>query len=416
VTHIRRAVQNRLPEKAAKLNSFNSLQSDEWEISGVGDFTTDRSVFGPDDSYNQLYCTGVPSEVGSSMDLSIYALQLNPEDDANYFELAFYAKMPAGGTIEIIIADTTTISVAESTTTFSVPVASPSPNAVGLADPSWRCYRSKPTLVDKGEFPSPRIDVTIKFTPNQPDSVVYFANPSVIGMMDHMYFSEAVKNIVPNMPEAMFENAMDSEPPAAISRFIDVMYSGLDIAAKALRDYRFFSLDEGRDLSKPETLSNLVWPSNTDFPEARWLAQFSGTQPASKLNTVLDPSDPFVLDQSQLNGDDTLRFSSTVTIQSPQATVEVVTDFLRWQAEYGYYGINAGTTRAIMEAVKRVMIGDKEVTITSQHEGPFTMLVETPWEQTYGGAVELIGESSVVADEAISYAKPVGLKVTHRLV
>lgn len=350
------------------------------------------------------------------MEIYIDALDLNPEDDGQFMELSFYAKMPVGGTIEIILQDTTTVAISEVTTTFTVSPSSASPNATGLSDTSWKAYRSKPIRVQKGMLAAPRLDVMIRFTPSVVNSEAYFANPSVIGLMDHSYYSEAVRNIIPNLPEALFDGFAESNPSAAITRFADVMYSGLDVAAKALRDYRFFTIEDGRDENDDATLSNLVWPSNTDFVEARWLAQFAGTHPISKLSSVLDPSDPFILDSSQLNGDDTLRFSSTSTLDPPEATIDVVTEFLQWQAEYGYYGINAGTTKAIEEAVKRVMVGAKEVTITLQNEGPFTMLVETPWEQTYGGASELVGQSSVIAKEAISYAKPIGVKVTHKLI
>lgn len=415
MTLVQRAVENRLPERAAKLSSFGYTEFDEWEIYGAVKVTTDHSVFGPDKTYYQAYCTGVPTGGRTNLEISLFALNLKPEDHDNYIEFSFYAKMLSGGTISVVMTDTTTVSTSEVTTDFLVKSSNSVVDAVGLNDPSWKLYRSRPILVNKGELSAPRLDIYVTFTPNQPNSVVEFANPCIIGMMDHMYFSEAVKNIVPNIPDAMLDDAMNSNPPAAITRFTDVMYSGLDTAAKALRDYRFFSLSEGRKLSKPETLSDLVWPSETDFQEARWLTQFSGTQPISKLNTVLDPSDPFVLDQSVLNGDDTLRFSSTTTLNPPVATIDVVTEFLQWQAEYGYYGIKAGTTKAITEAVKRVMVGEKNITITNQHEGPFTMLIETPWEQTYGGAPELVGESSIIAEEAISYAKPIGLKVTHRL-
>ena len=414
MSHFQQAVVNRLPEVAAKLSSFSFTAEGEWGVIGASRVVTDHSVFGPDRTYKQAYFTNVPTGA-TAMDIYLYALDLNPEDDGQFMEVSFYAKMVVGGTIEVVLQDTTTTSIAEVTTTFTVPATSPSPNATGLSDTSWRAYRSNPIRVSKGTLAAPRLDILIRFTPTIAGTDVYFANPSVIGMMDHSYYSEAVRNIIPNLPEALFSGFAESNPSAALTRFTDVMYSGLDVAAKALRDYRYFTIEDGRDENDDATLSNLVWPSNTDFVEARWLTQFAGTHPISKLSSVLDPSDPFILDSSQLNGDDTLRFSSTSTLDPPEATVDVVTEFLQWQAQYGYYGMNAGTTKAIEESVKRIMVGAKQVTITLQNEGPFTMLVETPWEQTYGGASELVGQSSVIAKEAISYAKPIGVKVTHRL-
>lgn len=415
MTHFAQAVVNRLPDEAAKLTTFGQTDVDQWGVVGAETVSTNHSVFGPDTSFLQAYCTGVPYDGETSLRLYYNSLQLQPDDDGNFMEVAFYAKMPSGGSIDVVVYDITSATPTQVSTSFNVAPSTPSANAVGLSDSSWSAYRSDPIRVEKGILASPRINVTIDFTPDQPGADVYFANPSVIGFMDHAVYSEAVKNIIPNIPAALLEYDGESNPPGAITRFIDVMYGGLDVAAKALINYRYFTLEDGRDETNDATLSNLVWPSNAEFVEARWLAQFSGTEPIAKLSSAIEPSDPFVLDTSTLNGDDTLRFSSTTTVAIPEATTDVVTDFLQWQAEYGYYGIRAGTITAITEAVKRVMVGTKQVNVTLQHEGPFTVLIETPWEETYGGAVDLIGQSSIVAVEAISYAKPIGVKVTHRM-
>lgn len=418
MSHFDYAVTNRLSGDGAKLKTLgvqgiNNTFTGKWHVTGASVVDLSDSEFGPDHSYGQVRF--VKSSAQPFITLGFDALILKPDDDDEFIELSFYAKMPGGGQIQVSMYDTTSIFIGEIISEFEVEQTTPSEGSLGLADSSWKAYRTSPLRVFKGNLQSPRIDIEITFNPYTSNTEVWFANPVVSGLMDHMYYSEAMKSIVPNIPDVMFEETMQSTPPAALSRFADVMYSGFDIAAKALRDYRFFTIEDGRDESNPATLSNLVWPSETNFVEARWLTQFAGTHPISKLSSSLDPSDPFILNSSQLNGADTLRFSSTAVLEPPEATIDVVTDFLRWQAQYGYFGINAGSMQAIKEATKRVMIGAKQVTVTVQHDGPFTILVETPWDQTYGGAQELIGESSVVVEEAISYAKPIGVKVTHVL-
>jgi len=418
VSHFEYAVQNRLGGDGATLRTvgvpgINNTFTGKWSVQGASVIDLADSEFGPDHSYGQLRL--IRSNSAPEITLAFDALFLKPDDDDEFMELSFYAKMPGGGQIQVSIYDTTSIVIGEVISEFEVEQTTPSEGSSGLGDSSWKAYRTTPLRVFKGNLQSPRIDIEIRFNPYTANTEVWFANPVIIGTMDHMYYSEAMRSIIPNIPEVMFEGTMQSSPPAALSRFADVMYSGFDVAAKALRDYRFFTIEDGRDESDPSTLSNLVWPSETSLVEARWLAQFAGTQPVSKLSSSLDPSDPFILDSSALNSANTLRFSSTAVLEPPEATVDVVADFLRWQAQYGYFGINAGSMQAIKEATKRVMIGAKQVTVTPQHEGPFTILVETPWDQTYGGAQELIGEPSVVVKEAISYAKPIGVKVTHRM-
>ena len=405
-----KAVINRLGDLAKKLTAFN--QSGAWYATSYGSVTTSHSEFSTDTSF----LTAKFSAVSDPFELTISGLELTPNDDGAFIDFTFYARMNSGGTITVLLEDTTLVSVTDEETTFTVDPVVNSENAVGLANPSWNAYRAKALRVFKGPLNSPRLDVTILFEPNDPNDDVYFSCPVVSGFSDHLLLSQAVRQMIPQIPQHIIEtDDSASNPPAAFTRFVDVAFTGLDKGIKALIDYRYFTIEDGRDEADNETLSDLVWPSNADFDEIRWLAQFSGTEPIAKLSSSIEPSDPFILDSSTLNSSDTLRFSSTGVLDPPVATTDVVTSFLRWQAQYGYYGINAGSVAAIREATKRVMVGAKEVTITPQHEGPFTLLVETPWDQTYGGASDFVGTASDVVTEAIHYAKPIGVKVTHRL-
>lgn len=406
-----KAVVNRLGNLAKKLTSFN--ESGAWFASSYGSLVTSHSEFSSDTSFR----TAKFSSISDPFILTISGLQLTPNDDGAFIDFTFYARMNSGGTITVLLQDTTIVAVRNQETTFTVDPVVNSENAVGLANPSWNAYRSTALRVFRNSLNAPRLDVTITFEPNDPNDDVYFSCPVVSGFSDHLLLSQAVRQMIPQMPQYLIEtDDSQSNPPGAMTRFIDVSFTGLDKGIKALIDYRYFTIEDGRDENDNATLSDLVWPSNAEFDEVRWLAQFSGTKPIAKLSSSIEPSDPFILDTSMLNSSDTLRFSSTGVLDPPVATTDVVTSFLRWQAQYGYYGINAGSVSAIREATRRVMVGAKEVTIVPQHDGPFTLLVETPWDQTYGGSLDFVGSSSGVVEEAIQYAKPIGVKVTHRLV
>lgn len=405
-----RAVTNRLPEKAEKLSELNS--SGAWFASNYSSATTENSEFRPDDtSYKQIYFSGISGD----LELIAESIELGVLDDKAFFEFAFAVKMQSGGTIVALISEVSTIQATQQTKTFAVLPQQEVPGNDALNDASWRIFRSESVLTDKGELSLPRVSLSITITPNDPADVVGFANPVLSGSLDQLLFSESSRHMAALIPSAMYVENSLTNPAGALIRFVDVALSGLDLAIKAFKNYRFFTIADGRQENLPGTLSELVWPSNAGLSEVRWLAQFSGTDAVAKFSSSLDPSDAFVLDSSVLNGGDSLRFSSNGLNDPPTNTVEVTLDLLRWQTEYGFFGINAGSVASIRESVKKVMVEPREVTISVQNAGAFTVLVETPWEQTFGASENQIGSSSSVVEEVIRLCKPLGVKVTHQL-
>ena len=424
-----RSVVNRLVDEGSSLESLNA--TGRWIIESQ---SSDHEVFFQNSEFSSA--AGKKqikvSSVSAADDFSFKyeELVLQTYDDSRYMEFVFFARIDGGGTITVTMADTGSASANSETSTFVVKPVVDSPTAVGLANPSWSAYRCSPVLVSKGILPAPRLTVTVSFSPTLPNSDIYFAGPAVYGYTDHLRYSEAIRQTVPYLPVHLVEGDSNSTPEGALIRFLDVMLSGMDLALKSMLKYRFLTLEELRDESDPERLSELVWPSNAGLDEAKWLVQFTGSEPIAKLSSTLDPSEPFVLGSpsdaddyldagsggSSLNGDDTLRFSTTGVNDPPLGTVEVTRDFLRWQAGYGYYGINAGTIKAVTESVKRVMTAPYSVTVENQYDGPFTVKIKTPWEQTYGANEANVGESSLVVKEAISHSKPIGVKIKHELI
>lgn len=413
----RKAVVNRLVGSGANLDSIGA--AGKWSISALsgqyGSVEFFDSEFSSDPDKKQIKISGVPA-TPSGISISFDELVLETFDHEKFMELVFYARIDGGGTIEVNITDTVVAGTSEQETTFNVPGVVNVPEANGLANPSWKAYRADPLKVVKGNLSSPRLTAQINFKPNIAGTAVYFAGPAIYGYADHFRYSQSATQMSVSMPDhVMDEDYSETNPTESLTRFIDVCFTGLDRAIKTLLAYRFRTKLEFRNENDPETLSRLVWPSNTEINEAKWLTQFTGTEPVAKLSSTLDPSNPFILNVSVLNGTDTLRFSTTGVNDPPLGTVEVTRDFLRWQAEYGYYGMNAGSVAAVRESVKRVMVEPRDVTIDLQHDGPFTVLVRTPWEQTYGASEDDVGEASPVVLEAIERARPIGVKITHEL-
>ena len=405
------AVFNRLSGAASTLSEFGG--SAQWGSSDATLSIDGNSELRTSGAFRQLLV--VPNSSSCSLYLESY--DLLPTDDLYPTVITFGLKLAQGGTVTITLYDDGDGTESPVTKEIQVNKTVDQPNINGVGNPSWRIYRSDPIFLPKGSLSAPRIGVLIEIQPSSLDSEIIFTSPVVCGKNDSARYSEALRQIMENMPEFMLEtSAFETNPDFALQRFIDVAFEGLDRAVQAAFDYRYSDIEGGKIESDPNTLSKLVAPSVAEVEELLWLVQFTGTEPVKKLDSSVDPSDPFVLDESVLNSGDTLRFSTSQLLDPPTNTVDVQRTFLDWQASTGYYGINAGTVKAIREAVKRVMIEPKEVTITLQHEGPFTMLVQTPWAQTYGGASDLVGGGSPIVSEAIHYAKPLGVKVEHQFI
>jgi len=330
--------------------------------------------------------------------------------------------MPAGGEINVKIFDDGSVIESFGLTSFEIPPTTSSLYSSSLENPAWRVYRTNETYVPSYNGGHPVVSIEVEFIPDNQSQDIYFTSPVLCTSSDAGRFSEVFLQMSSHIPtEYLDTEQIQQNPDFALQRFADVAFEGLDRALKQSFSFQHYDISEGYDPDDDETKSYLVNPEVAELDELKWLAQFSGTEPISKLESSTAPSDPFILGategdgSSTLNGGDALRFTTSALLEPPQNTAELQTEFLQWQAANGYYGINAGSISAVEESVKRLMIGAQEVSITLQHQGPFTVLVETPWEQTYGASVEKVGESLDVINEAISYAKPIGVQITHVL-
>ncbi len=410
------SVFNRLDGSAATLASLEG--SGEWYVLGASYTNLLNSDIRSDAGFKQIELT----PTASACYVKIDAIAMELSDYEHAAQLTFGTNMPAGGQINVKIFDDGSQIESYGYTNFEIPATTSSLYSSSLENPAWRVYRTNEAYIPSYNGGHPVVSIEIEFIPNNQLEKIYFTSPILCTSADPGRFGEALLQMIRHIPvEYLDTDELEQNPDFALQRFVDVAFEGLDRALKQSFSFQHYDISEGYNENDNRTKSYLVNPDVAETDELKWLAQFTGTEPISKLESSLDPSDPFILGETEgdgfstLNGGDALRFTTSALLEPPQNTAELQREFLQWQSQNGYYGINAGSVVAIEESVKRLMIGEKEIEITIQHDGPFTVLVETPWEQTYGASEEKIGESLSVVDEAISYAKPIGVKVTHVL-
>jgi hypothetical protein len=410
------SVFNRLTGSASTLSSLGG--SGEWYVSGASYTNLLNSDIRVASEFKQVELT----PTASACYIQIDSVSMDASDYQYAAQMTFGVNMPAGGEINVKIFDDGSQIESFGLTNFTIPPTTSSLYSSSLQNPAWRVYRTNEMYVPSYNGAHPVVSIEIEFIPDNQSDKIYFTSPILCSSTDAARFGEALLQMVRHIPvEYLDTGDIQQNPDYALQRFVDVAFEGLDRALKQSFSFQHYDISEGYDENDNRTKSYLVNPDVADTDELKWLAQFTGTEPISKLESSVDPSDPFILGETEgdgfstLNGGDALRFTTSALLEPPQNTAELQKEFLQWQAANGYYGINAGSITAVEEAVKRLMIGEQQVSITIQHNGPFTVLIETPWEQTYGASEEKIGESLSVVEEAISYAKPIGVKVTHVL-
>lgn len=411
------SVFNRLNGSAATLASIGG--SGEWYILGASYTNLLNSDIRTESGFKQIELT----PTASACYVKIDAIAMELSDFEYAAQLTFGTNMPAGGEINVKIFDDGSQIESYGYTNFEIPPTTSSLYSSSLDNPAWRVYRTNEASIPSYNGGHPVVSIEIEFIPNNQSEQIYFSSPVLCTSADPGRFGEALLQMLRYIPiEYLDTDELEQNPDFALQRFVDVAFEGIDRALKQSFAFQHYDISEGYDENDNRTKSYLVNPDVADTDELKWLTQFTGTEPISKLESSQDPSDPFVLGATEgdgfstLNGGDALRFTTSALLEPPANTAELQKEFLQWQAANGYYGIKAGSIAAIEESVKRLMIGEKEVQITLQNDGPFTVLVETPWEQTYGASEEKIGESLSVVEEAIDYAKPIGVKITHVLI
>jgi hypothetical protein len=206
--------------------------------------------------------------------------------------------------------------------------------------------------------------------------------------------------------------------PWSLARFLEMCIIHQGEITQILNDVIYSDISLGKDSSDATTLSTLVDPLVATRKHLFWLSQFSGTQivnpitgvtPWANLPATWQGIDD--LDGIPVTGNDIAPWD---VIQDSNTEPAGLDAFLRWQVQYGYYGVNAGSKNAIIESVKRILSGTKQVTYSVS--SPWNILVKTKITETPDTSLLDVGDSVSSIIDLIEYTRPLGCVVSHELI
>jgi hypothetical protein len=414
------AISNRLSGTQSTLNAYNSTgnwASDDLDIS-----IDTTSELWPSSNYKQLALSiqGINTEGTISLDSAeIYAEDLTA---AMIFTCGI--KMPSGGTVEVSLGHSSQEVLNSVFTTKLLRGSTSVVNAVGVINPQWYVFRSD-QIIPVSEVGTTGMTIHITFTPNEPSETIYFTLPVLCQNYEFATKNRILSKVAQKLPEVFLN--IDYEQTGSIklpfARLLDVFTNGLDDSYQQMGRYAYLDIAQGFDDADDTTKSTLVNSDVADFATLVWLCKFTGTKPVTRYESSLDTvTNPFVLGDgistgSELDSIDGLLLTSYTELNPPALTLAQQIELLRWELDYGYYGINAGTLPGVIESAKRQLTGDKTVYVDYDFsEVPWVINLFSEWYETYGAyGEEDIGNSSPLVLNAVEYTRPLGVKVTHTM-
>lgn len=409
------AISNRLTGAQRYLTSFGTPTT--WTVTGATLTVDAISELYPDSDYKQIKLN--LNQGASSCYLDLEILHLEDTDLNNPLIFLSAIKMPSGGTVIGRLQNVEEADSAYVETTLLVNSSDSVVNAPGVLSPQWNIFRSDPiTLsVDSG---TPALDINLEIIPNETTEDIYFTLPLCYKQFDAVFQNNVLPSVMINIPEVLRTEdvAYTGKPDIPLHRFVDICTYTLDDVYTKSIDYLFLDTSEGFNDSDIETKSTFVDQDVAPFETLVWLAKFSGTRPITRFESSLDSlGDPFLLDSSTLNSSAALRLTSFIELNPPALDLTAQEELLRWQLNYGYYGKNSGTLPAVQEAAKRMITGAQELVTEYDFKAePWVIHLYSPWDQTFGATgEEQIGQASNLVLDAVSYARPLGVLVTHEM-
>lgn len=409
------AIINRLTGAQRYLTSFGTNTT--WTATNATITIDATSELYPNSDYKQIKLSLNSGASSCFLDLNI--LHLNTTDlNAPLIFLAAI-KMPEGGIVTGTLQNVEEADEAFVETTLYVNSSDSVVNAPGVLSPQWNIFRSDPITLSV-QSGTPALDVRLEIIPNNTSQDIYFTLPLCYQRYEAIFENRVLPVVVGNMPTIFRTEdlAFTGKPDIPLMRFIDIATLTLDEVYTNLSDYLYLDISDGFVESDDETKSTFVNTDVAPFESLVWLAKFSGTRPVTRFESSVESlGDPFVLDSSTLNSTAALRLTSFTELNPPELDLTAQIELLRWQLDYGYYGKNAGTLPAVQEAAKLMLTGAKELVTTYDYSSePWTIHLSSPWDQTFGSTgEEQIGQASELVLDAVSYARPLGVLITHEM-
>lgn len=410
-------IQNRLSDALSKLESVH-VQNFWQNINLDYEVAGSSELFNGFSNFKQLKLSLTNNYTSGS--LYREDVQLFSTDGNKPIVFLFAVKMPSGGVVTCTVSDVNQVTGVVSTTVVNLNQSDAVINAPGILSPQWNIFRSNMFTLTSGQQ-TPAVDIDILFQPNNPAEEFYFTTPAIYPAYEFISKNQAVGAIASWIPDVFVQADLSAEtsPDVAMHRLIDIAYLGLGESMQLTKDFAYIDIEEGYLPELENTKSKLVNSSVAELNTLIWLCKFSGTQPITRFNFSPESiTDSFVLNTSQLDSGDQLRLTGFTELNPPLLDVAAQETLLKWQLDTGYYGKNAGTMNAIIEATKLQLINNKEVIINYDYATePFVINLQTRWSETIGAiGPEVVGQSSDIVLESIKPTKPLGTKVTHEYI
>jgi hypothetical protein len=402
-------IVNRLSLGQQNLKVINS--GSNWRTTNFTLYDYSISEMWQSSELRQIGLKPVDGELDSTIYLS--GIPLFSQDIGKKVVFTFAIKIANGGLVNVHISDDNN-ALNSSSTDIQIDATTPSINISGVASPQWRIIRCNSITVSSAFAPSISIVITINGV--ETGNPIYFTIPTLYMKNDMYLDNPAMSYIVPKLPLVLNEIDIAVTEPvdSPMWRFIDIATQGLAKAVEETLDFQYLDTSEKGNVSGPGSTSTLVQTPEADLPTLIWLAKFTGTTPVTRFVSSLAPADPFILDESTLDGVDTIRFSSYSNLNPVPVDLEEQKRLLRWQIDNAYYGRNSGSKNALINAAKLMLIGFKNVELEYDYAiNPFEITLTTFWFETIGADETMIGNSSSVLLEAVNAAKPLGVKLSH---
>ena len=409
--------ENKLSQTQSQLNVINTVGT--WNSTNLTINNEAISTFRPG-GYRMLAMSVTDSSLPAFIELQ--GVNGGLEDINQLMTFAFALRMLGGGLTRTTITENVYGVINEVTEVVST--SSGSEYLVSTSGGSqtqavlWKIVRADSFRVT-GTNLAPSFNIKIEFEPEDSTEIFYMTSPVFLQEWGYLRLNAAFLQLARNLPQWIKDATLSStqSPNNQLFRYMDVGSIYLDKAIEYLFAYKFFDISMGFTPTNNLMRSTLVDPVVADFQTLLWLVSFVFTRPVTDFE--LSPEflpEPFILDQSLLGGTDRLVLTSYSALNPPVVSRALQLNLLRWQATTGYYGSFVGTLPAIREAAKQMLIGNKTISVNYDWEvAPWVINVSTPWNETYGGDLEGIGEQSDLVLEAISHARPLGVLVNHSM-
>ena len=408
---------NRFSETQYKLTSVN--QADTWVTTNINVATPSTSTFRPN-GYKQFEMSIIDPDQPNFLELN--GLNLFETDENTEIVLTFAVRMVSGGSVSVLISETN-LGINEVDQTFPIDATNSVFATSSIAEPvvstvEWSIIRTNPIVVPVS-VNTPTLNISISFEPVDDTEIFYFTSPFIAPNYDMFLKNSSIIPIMQNLPFWLVQQdlELESTPNVQLARLIDIGSTYVDKAIEYAFAYHYVDIEDGFNALNPLTISRFSDPSQATYPVLLYLSAFVFTSPVTRFESAEDYlPEPFILDESNLDEETRLLLTTITSITPPTITRNIQLDLLRWQIQFGYYGANAGTMNAVIEAAKQMLIGDKELSVSFDWDTePWVINIESPWDQTFGADEESVGTQSSLVLQAVSYAKPLGVLVNHNI-